>query len=302
MIFSKRITSKVSTIKPSRLITTCAGLSVLGHLAVASTLTIWLGESTEQTETSDIISVSIVTAFNQELPSSFGKTGLIKPKPLSGKQQKSETIIDNLEPRKIAEVGTNKNVLQKENSLTTKRPTGSSRLSSTEFYSLVLPSRKPQPIVKSIKLRTQSETVIQTHINYDKNTSARNLVKYDTATTHRNAGQATNIKIEGGKTPGKHEKIKPSKNYSLKLIYNPAPRYPRIARTEGKEGLVTITAIISSEGRVKTASIKTSSGYPILDRAALKAVRKWIFKRKLKFGGHSNSSVDVPIQFKLTKS
>ena len=302
MIFSKRITSKVSTIKPSRLITTCAGLSVLGHLAVASTLTIWLGESTEQTETSDIISVSIVTAFNQELPSSFGKTGLIEPKPLSGKQQKSETIIDNLEPRKIAEVGTNKNVLQKENSLTTKRPTGSSRLSSTEFYSLILPSRKPQPIVKSIKLRTQSETVIQTHINYDKNTSARKLVKYNTTTTHRNAGQATNIKIEGGKTPGNHEKIKPSKNYSLKLIYNPAPRYPRIARTEGKEGLVTITAIISSEGRVKTASIKTSSGYPILDRAALKAVRKWIFKRKLKFGGHSNSSVDVPIQFKLTKS
>jgi len=179
---------------------------------------------------------------------------------------------------------------------------GSSRLSSKGIYSLALPSRKPQPIVKSIKLQTQSETIIQNQIDYDKITSARNPVKYDFATTHTKVTQTTNNKVESGNTAGKHEKIKSNKNKSLKLIYNPAPRYPRIAREEGKEGLVTINAIVSSEGLVKTVSIKTSSGYPILDRAALKAVRKWIFKPKLKFAGHSNSSVDVPIQFKLTKS
>ena len=302
MIFSKRITSKVSTIKPTGFITTCAGLSILGHLALASSLTIWLGTSTEQTETSDIISVSIVTAFNKELPSSFGKTGLIEPKPLSGKRQKSETIIETFEPKKIVKDAENKNVLQKENRLLTKGSISNSRLSARGIHSLALPSRKPQPIVKSIKLPTQSKTIIQTQLKYDKSTSTRKPVKHYSATAQINAAQTTYNKIKSRKSPGKQGKIKSNKNSSLKLIYNPAPRYPRIARTEGKEGLVTITAIVSSEGRVKTASIKTSSGYPILDRAALKAVRKWIFKPKLKFGRHSNSSVDVPIQFKLTKS
>ena len=136
MIFSKRITSKVSTIKPSGLITTCAGLSILGHLAVASTLTIWLGTSAQQTETSEIISVSIVTAFNKELPSSFGKTGLIESKPLSGKQQKSETIIETFEPRKIVKDAENKNVLQKENRLSTKGSISNSRLSARGIHSL----------------------------------------------------------------------------------------------------------------------------------------------------------------------
>ncbi|MBR86220.1 MAG: hypothetical protein CMM29_05415 [Rhodospirillaceae bacterium] len=175
-------------------------------------------------------------------------------------------------------------------------------ISDRRIYSLALPSRKPQPIVKSIKLQSQSEPIIQTQIDYDKITPARNLVKYESVTTHRKAAQTTYNKIKGRKTPGKHEKIKSNKDNSLKLIYNPAPRYPRIARKEGKEGLVTINAIISSKGLVTTASIKKSSGFPILDRAALKAVRKWVFKPKLKFNGNSNSSVDVPIQFKLTKS
>jgi len=302
MIFYERIRTRVNTIKPSGLITACAALSVFGHVAVASTLTIWLSTSAKKTETSDIISVSIVTAFNKELPSSFGETSLKESKPLFSKQQKKETIIENFEPRKIAGVTENKNVLRKENRISTKGSITSSRVSDRRIYSLALPSRKPQPIVKSIKLQSQSETIIQTQIDYDKITPARNPVKYNSVTTHTNAAQTTYNKIKGGKTPGKHEKIKSNKDNSLKLIYNPAPRYPRIARKEGKEGLVTINAIISSKGLVTTASIKKSSGFPILDRAALKAVRKWVFKPKLKFNGNSNSSVDVPIQFKLTKS
>ena len=82
MIFYERIRTRANTIKPSGLITACAALSVFGHVAVASTLTIWLSTSAKKTETSDIISVSIVTAFNKELPSSFGKTSLKESNPL----------------------------------------------------------------------------------------------------------------------------------------------------------------------------------------------------------------------------
>ena len=104
MIFYERIRTRANTIKPSGLITTCAALSVFGHVAVASTLTIWLSTSAKTPETSDIISVSIVTAFNKELPSSFGETSLKESKPLFSKQQKKETIIGNFEPRKLLEL------------------------------------------------------------------------------------------------------------------------------------------------------------------------------------------------------
>lgn len=52
-----------------------------------------------------------------------------------------------------------------------------------------------------------------------------------------------------------------------------APEYPAIARQARIEGTVVIDAIIGEDGRVQQATIRESR--PLLDEAALRAVRQW---------------------------
>jgi protein TonB len=83
------------------------------------------------------------------------------------------------------------------------------------------------------------------------------------------------------------------------LAGNPPPRYPLLARRKGWEGTVIIDIRISGDGRVREAQVEKSSGYSILDDAALGAVRNW---RIAPSGRVDVASFEfrVPVIFKLT--
>lgn len=73
------------------------------------------------------------------------------------------------------------------------------------------------------------------------------------------------------------------------------PVYPRIAQMQGLEGNVRIALWSDGVGKVDRVSVLESSGYPILDEAALKAAREWIFSRPLP----SNIRLTKRIVFKI---
>ena len=58
-------------------------------------------------------------------------------------------------------------------------------------------------------------------------------------------------------------------------IVNVAPVYPSIAQAARVEGIVEIDALIGEDGRVRNA--KVIKGKPLLNEAALTAVRQWVF-------------------------
>ncbi|MBW2544998.1 MAG: energy transducer TonB [Deltaproteobacteria bacterium] len=80
---------------------------------------------------------------------------------------------------------------------------------------------------------------------------------------------------------------------------NPPPKYPAIARRRGYEGRVLLSATISIEGNVAGLKVKESSGHPVLDRAAVKAVETWEFEPARRMGSPVPMSVDVPVRFVL---
>ena len=80
---------------------------------------------------------------------------------------------------------------------------------------------------------------------------------------------------------------------------NDPPPYPRAARRRGMEGLVEINILVDRQGRVKEQRLHQSSGYNILDRAALKAVKKWRFDPGVKDGKVCEMWVKVPVRFRL---
>ena len=80
---------------------------------------------------------------------------------------------------------------------------------------------------------------------------------------------------------------------------NPPPVYPAIARKRGDEGTVLLEVHVDEAGRVDDLRIAASSGYNPLDRAALKAVRRWRFEPGRRGDRKIAVWVRVPVIFRL---
>lgn len=59
--------------------------------------------------------------------------------------------------------------------------------------------------------------------------------------------------------------------------YQPKPKYPKIARRRGTEGIVIFEISVANDGHVNKATIIKSSGSSALDRSAHKAIKTWQF-------------------------
>ena len=58
-------------------------------------------------------------------------------------------------------------------------------------------------------------------------------------------------------------------------LNNPPPAYPVLSRRLSEQGRVLVDVYILPDGRVGEIKLRQSSGYPLLDSAALDAVRRW---------------------------
>ncbi|MDG4596393.1 MAG: energy transducer TonB [Candidatus Contendobacter sp.] len=81
--------------------------------------------------------------------------------------------------------------------------------------------------------------------------------------------------------------------------YQPKPTYPAFARRLGHEGRVVIRIQVLSSGAVAAASIERSSGYAVLDEAALATIKRWRFRPAQRAGQPVDATLNVPITFKL---
>jgi len=77
------------------------------------------------------------------------------------------------------------------------------------------------------------------------------------------------------------------------------PPYPRIAKEQGWQGTVKLTLTIGPDGKVSSAKIHTSSGFPILDRIALEATDDWLFQPEKDGEFPVSTKVNVPVKFNL---
>lgn len=76
------------------------------------------------------------------------------------------------------------------------------------------------------------------------------------------------------------------------------PRYPARARAKGWEGDVELLVDVSPSGAVKGVRITQSSGYDILDTAALQAVLSWEFEAARRNGIPEESEYRLVIRFR----
>jgi periplasmic protein TonB len=80
---------------------------------------------------------------------------------------------------------------------------------------------------------------------------------------------------------------------------NPPPKYPAVARRRGFQGNVVLEVLVGPVGNVIELHVLSSSGYPILDRAAKSSVKNWIFEPGMRGQQKVEMWVRVPIRFEL---
>jgi len=80
---------------------------------------------------------------------------------------------------------------------------------------------------------------------------------------------------------------------------NRPPVYPLRARRRGCQGTVLLEVLVAQDGTVASVRLVGSSGAEILDKAARKGVKEWLFHPGKKGGQVVEMWVKVPIRFQL---
>ena len=86
---------------------------------------------------------------------------------------------------------------------------------------------------------------------------------------------------------------------SPELLHRVAPAYPELARMAGAEGRVLLEVWIDETGRVRDVQVVRSDAASTLERAAIEAVRQWLFAPARQGGQPVRVRVHVPIEFRL---
>lgn len=78
-----------------------------------------------------------------------------------------------------------------------------------------------------------------------------------------------------------------------------APVYPEVARLRGEQGRTVLRVSVGADGLPDSVSVAISSGYPVLDSAALSAVRDWRFVPATRGNTAVPAVAEVPVRFRL---
>jgi len=82
-------------------------------------------------------------------------------------------------------------------------------------------------------------------------------------------------------------------------LANPAPDYPAEARRAHQQGQVLLRVLVAADGHTRDLAIERGCGFPLLDNAAVTAVRQWRFTPGRRGGVAVDAWVMIPIFFAL---
>jgi protein TonB len=84
-----------------------------------------------------------------------------------------------------------------------------------------------------------------------------------------------------------------------KLVRQPKPIYPPLAKQARISGIVHLAAIISKDGTIQ--DLKVISGHPLLIPSALEAVKQWVYQPTLLNGEPVEVSTQIDVNFTLSQ-
>ncbi|MBV1883705.1 MAG: energy transducer TonB [Pseudomonadales bacterium] len=152
------------------------------------------------------------------------------------------------------------------------------------------PIPKPKP---SSKLKLKPKAVLPPPVPI-RQTSEKAITQPEPITDELSQS-STDQPIGGPKYPVSAPRLDASRSK------NPAPVYPRTSQRLRQEGTVILTLLIRPDGTVAEVDVKVSSGHSRLDKAAVKAVKRWRYLPAKQGNRTIEFWYEQPIVFALRK-
>jgi periplasmic protein TonB len=106
--------------------------------------------------------------------------------------------------------------------------------------------------------------------------------------------------VQGGSGPRRRRAPISGGVLNGKVVSRVAPDYPAIAKAARAQGTVVVQIIVGEEGEVVSAN--AVSGHPLLQQAAVAAVRQWRFSPTRLEGEPVKVTGTVTVNFKLEEN
>ncbi len=87
--------------------------------------------------------------------------------------------------------------------------------------------------------------------------------------------------------------------FNADYLHNPAPEYPGMSRRRGEQGRLTLKVVVNANGDAESVQLDKSSGFELLDKAAINAVKNWKFIPAKSNHQPVAGTVIVPVRFSL---
>ena len=206
---------------------------------------------------------------------------------------------DSIQPPQVIEVATI--LLQQPQSkleLPLSAPPSTVEPVKSQPQPVTAPKEKPKPKPK-IKPREQTTTTSNKPV-VEQTTPVDSLPADNTpgteiaGTTEKDTGATTGNIVSGD------EKIVPA-DYNSAGLHNPPTYYPRMAVDRGYQGTVKLRVQVLANGKPAEIQITESSGFEILDQAAVEQVKDWRFLPARRGDQAITSWVMVPIKFRIER-
>lgn len=172
------------------------------------------------------------------------------------------------------------------------------------------PVLKKEPAPKKIAPKIPEEkapkkTVKKTARKSTDNTEQHNPVAANTGTTAAHSSATTQSASGAPNTashaaPASTAQARGSNSEPRFRIPPSAPEYPKASRMRRQEGTVLLEVKLGTQGEQLQVVLLKSSGFPLLDRSALKAVKGWQFLPQEINGQGVSHVVRIPVRFELT--
>jgi len=179
---------------------------------------------------------------------------------------------------------------------------------------ILLPKiRKQEPIAKpkAAEISRKHDTTIDASSSFELVKSYDDTVKKDLPVEAKSVENANSVNLTATIAPAVSKDpnvggdmanqiaLNEGTDHASPVAGNPKPHYPKRAVRKGWQGRVILDVEILSSGSVGVLKTATSSGYWVLDQAAIKAVNKWRFTPARLAGMPVRSHIQIPVHFKL---
>lgn len=172
------------------------------------------------------------------------------------------------------------------------------------------PVLKKEPAPKKIAPKIPEEkapkkTVKKTERKSTDNTEQHNRVAASASATAANLSATTQSASGAPNTasraaPASTAQARGSSSEPRFRVPPSAPEYPKASRMRRQEGTVLLEVKLGTQGEQLQVVLLKSSGFPLLDRSALKAVKGWQFLPQEINGQGVSHVVRIPVRFELT--